>query len=517
MNTLPSEFLTEIFERLYLEGDKPTLFSCCLVNRRWSNCCIKILWREPFESKGSIKILINCLILYSELDTLLREDDVQLDLELLGADQTKPLYNYAVFAKRLAIFEGHFQGLVNENTNLLIKNLVNLILKSAKIQEIYLGDLIPYLPNNFHENPELRFENIREFHYVNTDSPGLLNDFVGIANEIEKLTVEIKKNDEVDDGLDRLINSKYKLRIMHLLVDKDCSLSRTTLLALLGKSGSLIEFRGYIHTMDEMLEKGAEFTNMKRLDLFNHYDDENISMTSFKDAEFPQLEEFHFRFNIEGTIGDLIQFISRNGSNLKIIVIEGNPDESLFGLFIEEIAITCQNLKYLYLPTLYHSDYQASLDQLSENQLVGLIDLPNKLFKVLDIIKGKRPEVTEDTPQFYADLMKKCWDPMPENRPDFCEIRECLDKYRHDSGFYREEKEIIKLAEDKRQEIITSEKYLSDEKTYKHHQESFYINRPLKKIIEQANSSTSLGNNLSPSLYLCNYDWEANKLVFINE
>ncbi|CAJ0893152.1 448_t:CDS:1, partial [Entrophospora sp. SA101] len=181
-------------------------------------------------------------------------------------------------------------------------------------------------------------------------SPGLLNNFVGIANKIEKLSVEIKKSDEAGDGLGELISQQSELKIMHLLVEQDCSLFRTTLEALLGKSGSLIEFRGYIHTMDEMLKEGAEFTNMKKLYLFNHYDDGNISITSFKDANFPQLDEFHFQFNAEGDIDDLIQFIGRNGSNLKVIVIEGNPDENSLELFIEKITITCRNLKRLSTP-----------------------------------------------------------------------------------------------------------------------------------------------------------------------
>ncbi|CAJ0831094.1 7848_t:CDS:2 [Entrophospora sp. SA101] len=263
-----------------------------------------------------------------------------------------------------------------------------------------------------------------------SDSPGLLNNFVGIANKIEKLSVEIKKSDEAGDGLGELISQQSELKIMHLLVEQDCSLFRTTLEALLGKSGSLIEFRGYIHTMDEMLKEGAEFTNMKKLYLFNHYDDGNISMTSFKDAKFPQLEEFHFQFNAEGDIDDLIQFIGRNGSNLKVIVIEGNPDENSLELFIEKITITCRNLKYLYLPTSYHQNnkYDGLLNKLID-LLKEPLNISLKIVKELDDQLNSEvlcDSFTEDTPQFYADLMKKCWDPMPENRPDFSEIRECL-------------------------------------------------------------------------------------------
>ena len=33
-----------------------------------------------------------------------------------------------------------------------------------------------------------------------------------------------------------------------------------------------------------------------------------------------------------------------------------------------------------------------------------------------------KEEITEDTPELYADLMKRCWDSNPENRPDAKEI-----------------------------------------------------------------------------------------------
>jgi len=68
---------------------------------------------------------------------------------------------------------------------------------------------------------------------------------------------------------------------------------------------------------------------------------------------------------------------------------------------------------------------------------------------ILDILEGKRPKITEDTPEFYADLMKKCWVPSPENRPTVGEIRGCFWKY---SKRPKEEgRRIIELAETKRQ------------------------------------------------------------------
>src|SRR5213080_4477662 len=112
-------------------------------------------------------------------------------------------------------------------------------------------------------------------------------------------------------------------------------------------------------------------------------------------------------------------------------------------------------------------------------------DRPHNHHLILDILKGKRPQITDDTPEFYAKLMKKCWDHNPENRPTAEEIWDCFYKY-WKIGTTKEE--IIKLAETKRQEIIKSEKFLSDTMNYKHHPESFYTSRLLNESIEQAGS-----------------------------
>jgi len=40
----------------------------------------------------------------------------------------------------------------------------------------------------------------------------------------------------------------------------------------------------------------------------------------------------------------------------------------------------------------------------------------------VQISKGARPQITEDTPQFYQNLMQKCWDSDPAKRPTAEEI-----------------------------------------------------------------------------------------------
>src|SRR5436309_7108403 len=79
---------------------------------------------------------------------------------------------------------------------------------------------------------------------------------------------------------------------------------------------------------------------------------------------------------------------------------------------------------------------------------------------ILDILKGDRPQITNDTPEFYAELMKRCWDHNPENRLTAGEIQKCFEGHKWYSAT-KEKTGTINLAEAKRQEIIKSDKYLA--------------------------------------------------------
>jgi serine/threonine protein kinase len=47
----------------------------------------------------------------------------------------------------------------------------------------------------------------------------------------------------------------------------------------------------------------------------------------------------------------------------------------------------------------------------------------------LSICKGERPEIIENTPQCYANLMKKCWDEDPLKRPPSEEVLNIIEKW----------------------------------------------------------------------------------------
>ncbi len=47
----------------------------------------------------------------------------------------------------------------------------------------------------------------------------------------------------------------------------------------------------------------------------------------------------------------------------------------------------------------------------------------------ISICKGERPEIIENTPQYYIDLMKKCWDENPLKRPNASEIGKIIENW----------------------------------------------------------------------------------------
>ncbi|RIA94148.1 kinase-like domain-containing protein, partial [Glomus cerebriforme] len=56
-------------------------------------------------------------------------------------------------------------------------------------------------------------------------------------------------------------------------------------------------------------------------------------------------------------------------------------------------------------------------------------NIPFDQFLAIDICNGLRPNISEDTPQLIADLIRKCWDAKIENRPTAKELFQTLAKW----------------------------------------------------------------------------------------
>ncbi|POG70721.1 kinase-like domain-containing protein, partial [Rhizophagus irregularis DAOM 181602=DAOM 197198] len=47
----------------------------------------------------------------------------------------------------------------------------------------------------------------------------------------------------------------------------------------------------------------------------------------------------------------------------------------------------------------------------------------------LSICEGERPEIIKNTPKCYVDLMKKCWDTNPSNRPNIIMLENIISEW----------------------------------------------------------------------------------------
>ncbi|RGB41547.1 hypothetical protein C1646_662955 [Rhizophagus diaphanus] len=111
----------------------------------------------------------------------------------------------------------------------------------------------------------------------------------------------------------------------------------------------------------------------------------------------------------------------------------------------------------------------------------------NLIFEILD---GERPEITEDTPECYANLMKNCWVPDPKKRPSAKKIRNTFGSW----SFRNRHNDIFNEAELKRRELIESQK-LGPKFAKKPHPRAIYTSRSLSSFIYKCSS-----NNLSSSI-----------------
>ena len=105
---------------------------------------------------------------------------------------------------------------------------------------------------------------------------------------------------------------------------------------------------------------------------------------------------------------------------------------------------------------------------------------------VYQIIDGKRPEITDDTPECFANLMKSCWDSDPKKRPSMKEVRKTFGSW----FFKNRNKEQFDQAEIKRKEIINS-KNLNPGFTEKYHPKAIFTSRLLSPFISEVSSNNS--------------------------
>ncbi|CAB4433385.1 unnamed protein product [Rhizophagus irregularis] len=148
------------------------------------------------------------------------------------------------------------------------------------------------------------------------------------------------------------------------------------------------------------------------------------------------------------------------------------------------------------------------------------INVEHNVNLIYEIIDGKRPEITRDTPECFANLMKKCWDSDPLKRPTIDEVWASAIKWCQlvDEWIYSgiplndpvdsaDLDETIKQAEKKRLELIRSEKF-GPKYTEKSHPKAVFTSRALSSFI----SSSRISFNLKQEYITKEYELDINDI-----
>jgi serine/threonine protein kinase len=137
----------------------------------------------------------------------------------------------------------------------------------------------------------------------------------------------------------------------------------------------------------------------------------------------------------------------------------------------------------------------------------------------VSICKGERPEIVENTPKCYVDLMKKCWDSDPFNRPIVTELEykisewiRCIGEYyeiNRDGKYRLEVSNVDNNLKNDMFEFVEANNTLAQEQVnistiVQSHSQAYYTSRKLdfisKKLNEILESEDSQVYHMSTSI-----------------
>ncbi|RIA88986.1 kinase-like domain-containing protein [Glomus cerebriforme] len=127
------------------------------------------------------------------------------------------------------------------------------------------------------------------------------------------------------------------------------------------------------------------------------------------------------------------------------------------------------------------------------NEIISIIppfnDEPHDLQLALDICRGKRPKIRDETPEFLKELIQKCWDANPENRPSSEEVLNKIDTYENDHYVQIELKKLPELTYN----FTSITKSTSKTQLYEMHAQAIYTSRflNLSNLPERLNQDTT--------------------------
>ena len=135
---LPVDCLNEIFE--YLEEVKPSLHSCLLVSRLWCEISVRILWRNIWDFRRSLRVATSIL---STLIACLPNESKELLFEnviFISTPTSKPpLFNYASFCKVLLIYKIVYM------INIVLREISERRLVANEVLKMFTDHMVIYM------------------------------------------------------------------------------------------------------------------------------------------------------------------------------------------------------------------------------------------------------------------------------------------------------------------------------------------------------------------------------------
>ncbi|CAB5197582.1 unnamed protein product [Rhizophagus irregularis] len=321
-----------------LRNDKKTLYTCLLINKKWSNIIIPILWKNHswniYNNESKIK-LYNIILSFLSLKTRnnLLNNEIKLPSSILKSKT--PLFNYLNYCEFPEPED------IKDIIIRMILNIKNLIWKTCQPLSLFPGAIncfsklysLSIDPDNINSNSIYEMSkicknlNILSIYNCSKDHHGLIS-LIDVQKNLEKLNIyhnDINKKGNCQELSKALARKGDTINEIHL--DLFNNIPSSFMISL---------------------------NNLKRIDIFNQdIREEEININEFQQylaiSKFPKLEFF----NVKGLLcfKEFSLLIKGTRGNLSHLLIDIKTDEFIIkntGMLIKEISNNCPNIKILY-------------------------------------------------------------------------------------------------------------------------------------------------------------------------
>lgn len=320
-SNLPVDCLDQIFK--YLDEDVKALRSCLLVNRKWCQTVVPILWSNPwkFEKQSDCEFWTAItttilLCLPKESQDLLRRNDI---IKTISNSPTFDYVRYFQYLSPEAIEQLTREHLTDNSVDphrgykdqLFEQEIYKLFMSKSSLKHLVL----PKIPLSYCPGSTTCLQKLRELVCGSDNSPEFFYGLAQICRHIQRLVVDPCHDDNA--GLASLIEFQTGLKYVELQApDGQVNEYPRIGQALISQahSISILYFHGSLCIRPTVL---AEFINLKNLKLFISGEISNLSQ--FATTIFPKLEVLDIFWDEHTPFDIFTQFIENTQGSLSRI------------------------------------------------------------------------------------------------------------------------------------------------------------------------------------------------------